>query len=111
MVETERLHIIPLKPEELECYLQGKGKLEKLFRLNDNGRMVSQDVRDRVTRVLLPRLRKMKGADFLFLSFWIVIEKSSRSIVAELGFKGKPDKTGSIEIGYGTFPSKRKAGF
>ncbi|HZK62563.1 MAG TPA: GNAT family N-acetyltransferase [Puia sp.] len=111
MVHTERLHIVPLKPEELDCYLQGNGRLEKLFKLKDNGRTVSTDVRDRVNEVLLPRLRKMKGTDYLFLTFWLVVEKSSGSIVAELGFKGKPDGEGAIEIGYGTLPSRRGLGF
>jgi RimJ/RimL family protein N-acetyltransferase len=110
MVETERLCIIPLKPAELECYLQAGGQLEKLFNLKDTGRMVSEEVRDRVNRLILPKLRQMKGSDYLFSTFWIVVENASSAIVAELGFKGLPDKQGTIEIGYGTMPEQRGKG-
>ncbi len=46
-----------------------------------------------------------------YSTFWIVVEKSSSVIVAELGFKGKPDKQGNIEIGYGSMPSHRGQGY
>jgi GNAT superfamily N-acetyltransferase len=110
MVETDRLQVIPLQPSALEIYLQGEGKLEKEFGLRETGRTVSADVRDRVNRIILPRLKKMNGEDYLFQTFWIIIEKSSSIIVAELGFKGTPDKRGNIEIGYGTLPSYRGQG-
>ena len=110
MVETERLQIIPLKPAKLECYLRAGGEFEKLFNLRDTGRTVSEDVRERVKQIILPKLRKMKGKDYLFSTFWIVVEKNSSAIVAELGFKGVPDKDGVIEIGYGTMPSQRGKG-
>lgn len=110
MVETEKLKIIPLRPAELEIYLQGEGKLEKLFNMKDTGRRVSPDIKERAMQTVLPKIRNMKGSDYLFSTFWIVIEKSSSTIVAELGFKGKPDKLGIIEIGYGTMPSYRGRG-
>ena len=72
--------------------------------------MVSEDIRERVQRIILPKLRKMKGSDYLFTTFWIVVDKSTSTIVAELGFKGLPDKQGTIEIGYGTMPSSRRKG-
>jgi len=110
MVETAKLKIVPLSFTELELYLQGEGKLEKLFHLKDTGRMVSADIKKRVGLTILPKLRKMTGPEYLFSTFWIVIEKSSSTIAAELGFKGSPDKLGTIEIGYGTMPSHRGRG-
>ena len=47
MVETAKLKIVPLSFTELELYLQGEGKLEKLFHLKDTGRMVSADIKKR----------------------------------------------------------------
>jgi RimJ/RimL family protein N-acetyltransferase len=110
MVETENLRIIPLRATELECYLQGEGKLEKQFHLQLTGRMVSPSVKDRISSTVLPRLRTMEGYEYLFTTFWIVVEKVSSVIVAELGFKGKPDRQGNIEIGYGTLPDHRRKG-
>jgi RimJ/RimL family protein N-acetyltransferase len=110
MVETENLKIIPLSAAELECYLAGAGKLEQLFNLKLTGRAVSPAVKERISSTVMPELRRMEGSDYLFSTFWIVVEKSSLIIVAELGFKGKPDQQGNIEIGYGTMPSHRRKG-
>ncbi|PWT76128.1 MAG: N-acetyltransferase [Bacteroidetes bacterium] len=111
MVETERLIIIPLSYDQLNLYLQVNGRLEKMMNLNDNGRTISPDVREMVSVFTLPKMKKAKGNDYLFFTFWIVVEKSSRTIVAELGFKGEPNAKGEIEIGYGTLPGYRGKGF
>lgn len=39
--------------------------------------------------------------DYLFNTFWVIIEKESRIVVGTAAFKGNPDKNGEIEIGYG----------
>jgi ribosomal-protein-alanine N-acetyltransferase len=111
MIETERLTLIPLRAEELGCYLEGEGRLEARLQLSNSGRTVSPEVRKRVNELMMPRLLKMTEDEALFLTFWLVVEKQTRSIVAELGFKGKPDRIGSVEIGYGTLPSQRKKGY
>ncbi len=49
--------------------------------------------------------------NYLFYTFWVVVEKSTRLIVAELGFKGEPTGNGDIEIGYGTMPAFQGKGF
>jgi [ribosomal protein S5]-alanine N-acetyltransferase len=111
MVETERLSIHPLRPAQLELYLQGNGRLEKLFNLRDTGRTVSPEIKEMVENDTLPKLKRLPGSDYLFLTFWIVIERSSKTIVAELGFKGLPNERGEIEIGYGTMHDQRGRGF
>ncbi|HVY76468.1 MAG TPA: GNAT family N-acetyltransferase [Puia sp.] len=111
MIDTERLSIVPLTARQLDLYLQGEGKIEKLFGLRDTGRTVAPEVRDRVSRLILPALRRMNETDYLFSTFWIVIDRSISTIVAELGFKGRPGKTGTVEIGYGTMPDQRRKGY
>jgi [ribosomal protein S5]-alanine N-acetyltransferase len=111
MVETARLSIHPLRPAQLELYLQGNGRLEKLFNLRDTGRLVSGDIKEMVENETLPKLKRLEGNNYLFLTFWIVVEQSTKTIVAELGFKGVPNEKGEIEIGYGTIHSERGKGF
>ncbi|MBS1600051.1 MAG: GNAT family N-acetyltransferase [Bacteroidetes bacterium] len=111
MVETDHLVILPLNYEQLELYLQGNGRLEKLLHLKDLGRTIAPDVKEMVTAFTLPKIKKAGPANYLFFTFWIVVEKKSRSIVAELGFKGEPNEKGEIEIGYGTMPTQRGKGF
>jgi [ribosomal protein S5]-alanine N-acetyltransferase len=111
MIETSRLTIIPLNYPQLELYMQGEGKLEKEFRLSITGRTVAPDIKERVTDLILPKVKAAIADEYLFYTFWIVIEKTSKIIVAELGFKGEPDKNGKIEIGYGTMYEQRKKGY
>jgi RimJ/RimL family protein N-acetyltransferase len=111
MVETLRLNIIPLDYDQLNLYLQAEGKFEKSLQLADNGRMVSVDVKKMADLITLPKMKRRINDNYLFYTFWIVIEKISKTIVAELGFKGAPDKAGEIELGYGTFVDFRNKKF
>ena len=111
MVETERLVILPLNYEQLDLYLQANGRLEKLLHLKDNGRTIAPDVKQMVAAFTLPKIKKAGPDNYLFFTFWIVVEKQTRTIVAELGFKGEPNEKGEVEIGYGTMPAQRGKGF
>jgi RimJ/RimL family protein N-acetyltransferase len=59
----------------------------------------------------LPKIKEATAEHFIFYTFWVVVEKSSAIVVAELGFKGPPDKNGAVEIGYGTMPGYEGRGF
>jgi len=107
MVETQRLHIIPLTIEHLERYLLGDGKFEKEFNLTNTQRMVSPEVRERVLQNIIPQLKRVSENKYVFYTFWIVVDKSKKMIVAELGFKGEPSELGEVEIGYGTLHQHR----
>jgi ribosomal-protein-alanine N-acetyltransferase len=111
MVETGRLIIVPLTREELELYLQADNKFEGQFRLSETGRTVSPDIKDMVLRFNIEKMKSTQGEAYLFYTFWIIVEKSSRIIVGELGFKGEPLEKGGVEIGYGTMHSQRGKGF
>ena len=111
MIETGRLIIIPFNYEELGLYLQSKGKLEKKLQLTDTGRTVVPEIRDRVQNLILPKMKGIKTDHYLFYTFWIVVEKFAKIIVAELGFKGEPDTKAEIEIGYGTLSNHRGKGY
>ncbi len=110
MVETSRLIIIPLNFDQLRLYIKGKGRLEKELHLTETGRNILPEVKDSVEFFILPSMRKALSDHYLFFTFWIVVEKASCNIIAELGFKGVPNDKGEIEIGYGTFSDERGKG-
>jgi len=68
-------------------------------------------VKEMVASFTLPKMKKAGLDNYIFYTFWIVVEKSSKTIVAELGFKGEPGEKGEIEIGYGTMPTFRGKGY
>ncbi len=111
MVETDRLLIIPLNQEQLELYLEANGKLEKKLQLTESGRTFSPEVKKMVLKDILVKMKAVSGDNFLYFTFWIVVQKATKLIVAELGFKGEPSELGEIEIGYGTMPFERGKGF
>jgi [ribosomal protein S5]-alanine N-acetyltransferase len=43
--------------------------------------------------------------------FWVVVERESAIVVGSIGLKGWPDAAGSVEIGYGICPARRKRGY
>ena len=110
-IETERVHLFPLTVQQLELYVQADNKLEKALCLAFTGRTIAPQVQNMVTKFTLPNMRKASGSDYLFYTFWLVVDKQSRTIVAELGFKGPPDDTGTVEIGYGTMPAMQGRGY
>ena len=110
-LQTSRLRLIALNREDLDIYLKGHNKFERKYGLADIGRTVAEPVRDMVKKLTLPKIEKALGETYLFITFWIVVDKDNNSIVAEMGFKGAPDTEGSIEIGYGTMPHCRSKGY
>jgi [ribosomal protein S5]-alanine N-acetyltransferase len=64
-----------------------------------------------VKKVTLPKMKEAAGSDYLFYTFWLVVDKQSKLIVAEMGFKGPPVDGGRVEIGYGTMPTMQGKGY
>lgn len=111
VIETERLQIFPLTIQQLELYCKGNDELEKALALTPYGRSMSLPVQDTVKKVTLPAIRKAAEQDYLFYTFWLVVDKLSRTIVAEIGFKGPPAIDGCVEMGYGTMPARQNKGY
>lgn len=111
MVETSRLLISPLTRDQLHLYLEAGDLFEKATGLTCAGRTVVPAVQNMVTKFTIPQMASATADEYLFYTFWIVVEKSTRLIVAELGFKGVPTGNGEIEIGYGTMPAHQGKGF
>lgn len=42
---------------------------------------------------------------------WVMVHRARWRIVGDLGFKGKPDINGTVEIGYSVLPEERRQGF
>jgi len=111
MIENEDLKIIALTHLQLIKYLEANNLLEKELGLKQNNRNVSPEVKEMVESFTLPKIKETGERDFLFFTFWIVVDKKINTVVAELGFKGPPNAAGEVEIGYGTMPGYQGKGY
>jgi ribosomal-protein-alanine N-acetyltransferase len=51
-----------------------------------------------------------KDPDLLGWGVWFVTLAESNQIIGDLGFKGKPDEKGIVEVGYGILPEMQNKG-
>ena len=110
MLETRRLTIIPLSLEQLRLYITDNHQLEASLGLQKGYRTVTEPVLSIVIYFTIPRLQD-PALDPLFHTLWLAIDRQKQQFVAEAKFKGEPDETGAIEIGYGTYPGLQRQGY
>ena len=110
MITTQRLLLIPLDYTQELNYLSDNGELESKLGLVFIPGKLPLELKKVIKAYILP-LFIQEPANYLFFTNWIVIQKSSQFIVADLAFKGKPDCRGVSEIGYGTYEHYRNMGF
>lgn len=80
-LETERLLIIPCTDEVVSVLTEQN---------YNNGPQVWD------------HLKKLEeDPSILYWGPWLALLKSDNSVIGDLGFKGKPDAKGAVEIGYG----------
>ncbi|WP_349315498.1 GNAT family N-acetyltransferase [Chitinophaga sp. MM2321] len=62
---------------------------------------------------LLPHLIELLQDDprsFPWL-LWIIVSAKDKAVLGDVGFKGRPDKNGLVEIGYSLLPEYRNQGY
>lgn len=110
MIETARLTIIPLTLKQLYLHITDNYQLEKTLGLRKGHREVTEPVLSIIMYFTIPRLQD-PTLDPLYHTMWMAIDRQKKQFVAEAKFKGEPDETGTIEIGYGTYPSLHRQGY
>jgi ribosomal-protein-alanine N-acetyltransferase len=110
MLETPRLTLIPLTLDHLRLYIADNYRLEQAIGIKKGYRTPVEPTRSIVTHFTIPRLQD-PTLDPLYHTMWLAIDREKQQFVAEAKFKGEPDETGSIEIGYGTYPTLRRQGY
>lgn len=110
MIQTPRLTIRPLTLEQLQLHVADSTGLEASLGLQPGHREVTEPLLSVITHFTVPRL-KDPALDPLYHTIWIAVDRDRQQIVADAKFKGEPDETGTIEIGYGTYPAFQGQGY
>lgn len=107
-IKTERLVLIPVTLDITRSLMQKKtDQLEKLGIVTD-GTWPTNDTMD-----ILPIINKSLEKDKIpsGFEFWMIIKKDNFKVIGDIGFHGKPDEKGEVEIGYGLIPEEWSKGF
>lgn len=110
MLETTRLTLIPLTLEQLHLYVADTQQLEESLGLQTGHRVLAEPVLSIVVYFTIPRVQD-PVLNPLFHTMWMAIDRQKQQFVAEAKFKGEPDETGTVEIGYGTYPTVHRQGY
>lgn len=110
MIETPRLTLLPLTLDQLRLHVADNIQLETSLGLQKGHRKVVEPLLSVIVHFTVPRLRDT-ARDPLYNTVWIAIDRQKRQIVADAKFKGEPDETGTVEVGYGTYPAFQRQGY
>lgn len=110
MIETPRLVLLPLTLSQVCLLITDTYQLEETLGLEKGHREIVEPVLSIVTHFTIPRLQD-PTLNPLYHTLWMAIDRQRRQFVAEAKFKGEPDETETIEIGYGTYPAFRRQGY
>jgi len=99
IIETSRLHLIPLTAHQLTLWTEDISRLEKEL----NCTYSAEPIEGIFLEIVKGQATKAKDdeANYLFHSFWFIIRKSDRVVVGSAGFKNIPNENDEVEIGYG----------
>lgn len=98
-LETERLEITPLTPQQLKWWIEDISKLEHELNCSYKAEPMEgiflQIVKEQLTAT------EKDPENYPWHSFWFLIRQSDRSVVGSADFKDIPNHIGEVEIGYG----------
>lgn len=106
---TERLRIAPLDVEQFGLLLKDITLTEHLLGLNLSGEVFDKETREAMEWLYSEAIKD--PANYIWYTDWLIILKQENKIIGSACFKGKPDKEGSVEIGYGMNEVYRNKGY
>jgi [ribosomal protein S5]-alanine N-acetyltransferase len=83
-------------------YVKCDNSLEENLHLNQTTRKISPLLANVLARTILKKVED-KQNNYLYFTLWTLILKSENKMVGDLCFKGEPNESGEIEIGYGVY--------
>lgn len=107
-IKTERLVLIPVTLDITRSLMHRKTiELENLGIVTD-GTWPTDDTMD-----ILPIINKSLEKDKIpsGFEFWMIIKKDNFKVIGDIGFHGKPDEKGEVEIGFGLIADERAKGY
>lgn len=108
-LNTERLRIVALTPEQVQLLIENLPKLEQELGIMYRGEAIEGHLLEAVKAQYSAAVTDRNN--YLWHTFWQFILKDENAIIGSCCFIGLPDENGDVEIGYGTNIKYRNKGY
>ncbi len=107
-IYTDKLMLIPITLKITRDLISGSYKELENLGIKTDGKWPTDDTKD-----ILPIINETLEKDKVPSGFetWMIIKKDNMQVIGDIGFHGKPNEKGEVEIGYGLVEAERKKGF
>jgi hypothetical protein len=109
-IHTERSRLIALSTEQLQAYLASPGDLEEQLGLRLSRRIITDHVKKAINKKIL-KMTATETEAFPWFTYWLIVIIDQDFGAGLIGFKGSPDESGEVEIGYGIDPVCQNKGY
>lgn len=107
-IRTSRLILIPVTLDITKALIQrNTDEIERLGITTDEA-WPTKDTMD-ILPIINEILKKDKSPSGF--EFWMIVKKDNMKVIGDIGFHGKPNGKGVVEIGYGLVDKERGTGF
>ena len=106
-VETSRLTLVPFSLDLMKAAIAGKARLGALLEIAVPATWPGPDLAEALPVFAQNMEKEPEGPVWVGL----IIHKTDRMLIGDMGFHGAPDENGTVEIGYSIVPEYRNQGY
>lgn len=106
-IETTRLILIPMTLEVTKSLMDGSCKEVENIGIKIDENWPREDTKD-ILPIILESLEESKIPSGF--EAWMIVKKDNMQVIGDIGFHGKPDEKGEVEVGYGLVDNERGNG-
>lgn len=105
---TDRLILVPVTLEITHSLMSGNSKVIEELGYKTDIEWPTADTKD-----ILPIINRTLERDNIpsGFEFWMIVKKENMHVIGDIGFYGKPNENGEVEIGYGLVKNERSKGY
>jgi RimJ/RimL family protein N-acetyltransferase len=107
-IHTDRLMLVPVTLEITRSLLEGNSKEVEKLGIKTDKKWPTADTMD-----VLPTINASLEKDKIpsGFEFWMIVKKDNMQVIGDIGFHGKPNEKGEVEVGFGLVEHERGKGF
>jgi ribosomal-protein-alanine N-acetyltransferase len=106
-VETPRLTLVPFSLDLMKAAMTEKTRLGAMLGITIPASWPAQDLAEALP-AFVQNMEKQPGSP---TRVGLIILKTDRVLIGDIGFHGEPDEQGAVEIGYSIVPEYRNQGY